>query len=930
LEKFTYLKSSNADYIDELLSHYQKDPSSVDPTWRYFFEGIEVGAAEGGLSHGNGHAYENGATTSATGSDLLPEARVAELIEAYREFGGLVANINPLVAPPSTHPYLELSRFGLTQADLTKTFQAGKLVGIGAGKLTDIIAQLKLTYCQNVAVEYTHIRDVAEREWVQQKLESTLNRTLPSADTRQFILKRVTESETFERFLHTRYVAQKRFSIEGGENTIPTLDCMIEKGAELGAKEFVIGMAHRGRLNVLSNIFGKKLDFILTEFEGKYLADKSHGEGDVKYHKGYSADLDTRAGKKVHLSLCYNPSHLEFAGAVVEGMVRAKQSIAQDKDRAQIIPIVIHGDAAFAGQGVCYETMQMSQLPGYKTGGTLHLIINNQVGFTTSPKDTRSTPYCSDGARMLDCPIFHVNGDDADAAWQVAQLCVEYRQKFKKDVFIDLVCYRKHGHNEGDEPSFTQPVLYKLIKSHPSPRDVYAEKLLGEKLVTADQAQALIDGVIAKMTESQTSTREQNPQPFYSAFDGPQWKSFKYAASEDVFKPVKTAVAESVLKEIAVKINTIPSTFNLHPKLGRFFEARLKAVQEGKGIDWGNGEALAYGSLVNEGTPVRLSGQDAERGTFSHRQSVLNDYDTGAVYTPLNNIKAGQAKYSVYNSHLSETGVMGFDYGYSLAYPQALVLWEGQFGDFANGAQVIIDQFLATSESKWRRMSGLVLLLPHGYEGQAAEHSNARPERFLQLSGLNNMAVCNFTTPAQFFHALRRQVKRDFRKPMIVMSPKSLLRHPHAISELSDFTQGSFQEILDDVEMAKQAAGVKKVLICSGKIYYELLAARAEKARKDIALVRMEQLYPFAAEKLSGILNQYKSAKLYWVQEEPRNMGAWTYIFNQWAGGYDFFNEKVGKRSIEYVGREIAASPAVGSAKLHEKEQKEIIEKALS
>ncbi len=937
MEKFTYLKSANAEYIDELLVRFRKDPNSIDPTWRYFFEGIELGtdeAAEHAFQNGHANGVSNGSVAVAAPSDLgttvLAEVRVAELIEAYREFGCFSAHINPLEEAPPAHPYLDLARFGLTQADLSKTFQAGKLIGMGAGRLSDIIAQLKATYCQNVGVETAHIRNVAEREWVQQKLESTLNRSKPDVETRKFILKRVTESETFERFLHTRYVAQKRFSLEGGETTIPALDCMIEAGAEFGAKEVVIGMAHRGRLNVLANVFGKKLDYILTEFEGTYKPDKTLGEGDVKYHMGYSADVTTRKGKKVHLSLAYNPSHLEFAGAVVEGMARGKQSVSGDETREKTLPIVIHGDAAFAGQGVCYETMQLSQLEGYKTGGTLHLIINNQVGFTTSPKDTRSTPYASDGARMLDCPIFHVNGDDADAVWQVSQFCTEYRQKFKKDIFIDLICYRKHGHNEGDEPSFTQPILYKEIKAHPSPRDVYAGKLITENLINAEQAQAMIDQVMATMTEAQTRTREQKPNQFYSAFESSVWKPYKRPTHEDLFRVIDTKVSEATLKEIATKINTIPTSFHLHPKLGRFFEARLKAVQEGKGIDWGNAEALAYGSLAIEGTPVRLSGQDAERGTFSHRQSVLNDTETGETYTPLNNIKAGQAKYSVYNSHLSETGVMGFDYGYSLAYPQALVLWEGQFGDFANGAQVIIDQFLATSESKWQRMSGLVLLLPHGYEGQAAEHSNARPERFLQLCGRENMAVCNFTTPAQFFHALRRQVKRDFRKPLIVMSPKSLLRHPHAISSLSDLTQGSFQEVLDDPIQSKQAQGVKKVLICSGKIYYELLAQQEASKTKEIAIVRMEQLYPFHGEKLAQILNQYKNAKLVWVQEEPRNMGAWTYIFNQWMGGYDFFNEKVGKRSIEYVGREVAASPAVGSHKLHEKEQKEIIEKAMS
>jgi len=935
LEKFTYLKSANAEYIDELLSRYKKDPTSVDPTWRYFFEGVELGNELGTADHALSNGHANGTTNGSAGpavvassTDLLSEARVAELINAYREFGRTIANINPLTPAPTSHPYLELARFGLTQADLAKTFQSGKLVGMGSARLSDIITQLKNTYCQTVAIEVNHIRDIAERDWVQQKLESTLGRTKLDTETRKFILKRVTDAETFERFLHTRYVAQKRFSLEGGENTIPALDCIFETGAELGCKDFVIGMAHRGRLNVLSNLLGKKLDYILTEFEGAYKPDKTNGEGDVKYHMGFSADLTTRTGKKIHASLAYNPSHLEFAGAVIEGMARAKQEILKDESRTQVLPIVIHGDAALAGQGICYETMQMSQLEGYDTGGTLHLVINNQVGFTTSPKDARSTIYATDGALMLDCPIFHVNGDDAEAVWQISKFCTEYRQKFKKDVFIDLICYRKHGHNEGDEPSFTQPVLYKEIKAHASPRDVYSQKLITENVVTADQAQAMVDAVIATMTAAQTRTREEKPQTYYSAFEGGQWKKFRRPTAADMFKSIETAVPAATLKSLAEKINTIPAGFNLHPKLTRFFEARLKAVNEGKSIDWGTGEALAYATLVSEGAPVRLSGQDSERGTFSHRQSVLNDFDTGATYVPLNHISKDQASYNAYNSLLSESGVMGFDWGYSLTYPQALTLWEGQFGDFANGAQVIIDQFIATAESKWQRQSGLVLLLPHGYEGQAAEHSNARPERFLQLCGRDNMQICNLTTPAQLFHALRRQVKRDFRKPMILMSPKSLLRHPQAISTLDDFSQGGFQEVLDDT--AVKADGVKRVLMCSGKVYYELLAERTGKGKMDTAIVRMEQLYPFPAEKLAAILNRYKNAKLTWVQEEPRNMGAWTYIFNQWLGGYDLFNEKVGGRTIDYIGRALAASPAVGSHKLHEIEQKEIIEKAFS
>jgi 2-oxoglutarate dehydrogenase E1 component len=925
LNRFSYLKSSNIGYIDELFERFLANPDSVDPSWRYFFEGMELGTE---TIAPQAAAAPTPTAAAAAGIDLSAEAKVADLINAYREMGRVLANINPLVPASSTHPLLDLSRFELTSADLDKTFNAGKLIGMGAAKLRDIIARLRETYCGDIGVEFTHIQNLEERRWLEQRMESSRNRANLDPETRKFILKRVTESETFERFLHTRYVAQKRFSVEGGEAVIPALDCMIEVGAELGAKEFVIGMAHRGRLNVLVNIYGKKPEYIFTEFEGAYKADTSIGEGDVKYHMGYSSDLKTRQGKPVHLSLGYNPSHLEFINPVIEGMARAKQAFLGDTARTQVIPVQIHGDAAFSGQGVCYETLNLSQLQGYATGGTLHIVINNQVGFTTSPKDSRSTTYCTDVAKMLETPIFHVNGDDPEAVWYVSRLCAEYRQKFKKDVFIDLICYRKHGHNEGDEPSFTQPLLYKQIKAHPSPREVYAKKLVTEGVLNDAQAQSMVDDLIAKFTEAQQRTKAEAPKPFVSSLEG-RWKGLKKGTEEDNWKPAKTAVAEKTLKEIASKINRIPASFHLHSKLGRFFEARLKAIEDGKGIDWGNGEALAFASLIHEGTSVRITGQDAERGTFTHRHSVLNDFETGETFSPLNQVASDKARYEVYNSNLSETAVMGFEYGYSLSDPTSLVIWEAQFGDFSNGAQVIIDQFLCSSESKWQRMSGLVLLLPHGFEGQGPEHSSARLERFLQLCGRNNLIVANMTTPAQIFHALRRQVRRDFRKPLVVMSPKSLLRHPQAISELKDFTEGGFNEVLDDTEI-KNASDVKRVLLCSGKVYYDLAAERTNTKRQDVAIVRVEQLYPFPAEKLAAILGRFKNAKdIVWVQEEPRNMGAWSYIFNTWMGGYSLFEEKVG-RPIRYVGREIGAAPAVGSAKIHEKEQRALIEAAFA
>jgi 2-oxoglutarate dehydrogenase E1 component len=943
LQKFSYLRSANADYIDELFGKYLTDPDSIDETWRYFFEGLELGSEE--AAHINGHAAPVESTASVTEIrpaaaapatapaaapiDLSAEAKVADLINAYRERGRLLASIDPLSTAPSSHPLLELSHFGLSNDDLGKTFTAGKLIGIGPAPLSDILAHLRDTYCASIAVEFTHIEDPVARGWLQERMESSRNRATLDSKTRRFVLQRLSESETFERFLHTRYVAQKRFSVEGAESVIPALDCMIETGAELGAREFVFGMAHRGRLNVLVNIFGKKAEHVFTEFEGAYKIDATHGEGDVKYHKGYSADPVTRFGKKVHLSLANNPSHLEVVNPVVEGVTRAKQDMLGDRERSQVIPILIHGDAAFAGQGVCYETLNLSQLEGYGTGGTLHIVINNQVGFTTSPKDARSTTYCTDLAKMLEVPIFHVNADDPEAVWYVSKLVTEYRQKFRTDVFIDLVCYRKHGHNEGDEPSFTQPLLYKKIKAHPSTREIYARKLAESGAISEADAQGIVDQINERLTEAQKKTREEAPAPFVSVFQS-AWKGLRAPTDADHFAPVSTAVDMRTLKELSEKINRVPDGFRIHPKLARFFEARLKAVQDGRGIDWGNGESLAYATLLREGHPIRLSGQDVKRGTFTHRHCVLNDFESGESVIPLNAAGDGKARFEAHNSHLSETGVLGFEYGYALASPATLVLWEAQFGDFANSAQMIIDQFIASGESKWQRMCGLVLLLPHGYEGQGPEHSSARLERFLQLCGKQNMIVADLTTPAQLFHALRRQLKRDFRKPLVVMSPKSLLRHPHAVSTLEEFSQGGFQEVLDDAELSADASKVKRVVLCTGKIYYDLLAERAARKRADVALVRVEQLYPWPAGRLAEVLKRYPAADLAWAQEEPMNMGAWPFVFATWSGGLAKFQEQAGHRALRYVGRDVGAAPAVGSHKLHENEQKAIVEKAMT
>ena len=928
LNKYTYLKSSNAEYIDEVFERYLQDPSSVDESWRWFFEGIEIGSELAPSLEPSEVAAP--IAPAGTSVDWASEVRVADLIQTYRRLGKKIASIDPLSPAPSSVPELELSAFGLSNADLGKSFQAAKLAGLSVSKLSDILAHLKATYCGTIAVEFSHIENTEARQWLLQQMESTRNRTAIDSETRKLIYRRLTEAETLERFLHTRYVAQKRFSVEGGESVIPLLDCVIEKGAELGAHDFVIGMAHRGRLNILTHTLGKPVAHLFTEFEGTYKSHTEHGEGDVKYHKGYSRDLKTRQGKPVHLSLAFNPSHLEFVNPVIEGSVRAKQDRYQDAARKKVIPIQIHGDAAFSGQGVCFETLQMQSLRAYGTGGTIHIIINNQVGFTTSPVDSRSTPYSTDLARMLDSPIFHVSGDDPEAVWHVARLSIEWRQKFGTDAFIDLVCYRKHGHNEGDEPSFTQPLLYKKIRAHTSTRELYGEALTRESILGAGEAQQVVDQVTEAFSEAQKLAKATPQDPVTSVFDG-DWKTMKKPESGAVHDTVKTSVSASALTELAEKINVMPAGFNLNSKLNRFYEARLKAVKDGKGIDWGNAEALAYASLLSEGHTVRITGQDAERGTFTHRHAVVTDSESGNRHTPQATIAQKGAKYEIFNSHLSETAAMGFEYGYSLAAPQALVVWEAQFGDFANGAQVIIDQFIATSESKWQRMNGLVLLLPHGYEGQGPEHSSARLERFLQLCGKENMAVVNLSTPAQIFHALRRQVKRDFRKPLIVMSPKSMLRHPLAISTLGDLSDVQFQEVIDCPEHTTQPEKVRKVLLCSGKVYYDLVAERTNRKVEDVAIVRVEQLYPWPAAKLAAILNRYSKAReIVWVQEEPRNMGAWSHVFNYWMGGLDLFMSQVGDRPIRYAGRGIASSPAVGSPKVHEAELKAFLAEALT
>jgi len=934
LKNYSYLKQENIEYIEELYQKYLSDSNSVDESWQYFFEGVDLAFAKENPEQNiksNGNKPELVAVPSPTQSPLKPtadvhallihqEAKVVELIQAYRTFGHLLSDINPLEAPPKTITQLELSSFELTDNDLDRKYTVATQVGLPKGStLREILSKLKQIYCGTIGVEFSHIGNSQVRLWVQNQLENQNFRAKLKPEQKIHIYEKLIQAEAFERFLHTRYVAQKRFSIEGGDTLIPMLDALICDVAENSASDLVIGMAHRGRLNVLTNILNKKYEHVFSEFDGHL--DVSAGEGDVKYHLGYSYDFQTPQGKKIHLSLGFNPSHLEFVNPVVEGMVRAKQFLKLDREFNKVIPVLIHGDAAFCGQGVVYETIQLSLLDGYKTGGTIHIIANNQVGFTTNPNDSRSTYYASDLAKAFDLPIFHVNGDDPEAAVLATKLALQFRSTFHRDIVIDLVCYRKYGHNEGDEPSFTQPLMYKKIKTHPTPHELYAKKLITEGVFSKEQSTLMLGSINDKLTASYNVAKANAKASEISAFEG-NWKGLRKASEEEFLIPVITTVDEKILREIGKKLSQPPTLFTPHPKLVRLLEQRLAQIEKGEGMDWGLGEALAYGTIVWEGNPVRLSGQDCERGTFSHRHSVLYDYNTGKPFTPFNNLREGQAKFSVYNSSLSEAGVLGFEYGYSLADPHTLVVWEAQFGDFANGAQVIIDQFLASSESKWKRMSGIVLLLPHGYEGQGPEHSSARLERFLQLCARHNMQVCNLTTPAQIFHALRRQVKREFRKPLVVMSPKSLLRHPEVVSKISEFTDRSFQEILDDPLSPQNP---RKILFCSGKIYYDLVTYRATQKIQDIAIVRIEQLYPWPLPYLQKILKKYSSAKyIDWVQEEPKNMGAWNFVHERLSSLLQ------PSQALHYRGREEFAAPAVGSSKIHEKQQKNLVEEAFS
>jgi 2-oxoglutarate dehydrogenase E1 component len=896
----TFATRWNLAAIEIAYQRWQDDPNSVDAHWRLFFEGFQLGLSR----------------TATPALDTEAQIGIVRLVDAYRDLGHFVAHLDPLSEPPATHALLELPEFGLDEADLDRTFDTSTFVGLPRATLRELLAVLRETYCRTIGVEYMHIQDTRIRRWLQERMEPRRNEPNFGRRRKLRILMNLHFAELFEKFLHTRYVGQKRFSLEGSETLIPLLDAIVEKAADMGVREIVLGMAHRGRLNVLANMLGKPYQEIFAEFEDNFLLDSIDGDGDVKYHLGFSSDRVTARGAPIHLSLTPNPSHLEAVDPVVEGRVRAKQLQFGDHERVYGIPLLIHGDAAFAGQGLVAETLNLSQLAGYTTGGTIHVIINNQIGFTTPPSDARSTPYCTDVAKMIQVPIFHVNGEDPEAAVYVAELALDFRQTFKRDVVLDMYCYRRHGHNEGDEPSFTQPLMYNKIKDRPSLTEVYTEQLILRGDLTADETEAIRQEFQAKLRAAQQEIRTNPPRRRGMPSFGGHWKGFTAHYSHAV---VETGVPYEILRHITEVLTQVPEPFTVNPKIARQLAARREDMESRRSFDWAFAEALAFGSLLLEGTPVRLSGQDSRRGTFSQRHAVLFDARTGEPYYPLNHLDPNQARFSPYDSLLSEAAVLGFEFGYSLDEPKTLVIWEAQFGDFANGAQVIIDQFIVCSESKWQRENGLVLLLPHGYEGQGPEHSSARPERFLQLCADDNIQVANVTTPAQYFHLLRRQMRREFRKPLILMTPKSLLRLGRAVSPVDELTTGHFHEVLDDPRA--DPSRVRRVLLCSGKIFYDLAERNAQEEAGAVALVRLEQFYPFPEEQLKQALSRYRHAQEWvWVQEESQNMGGWTFVEPKLrALGFP----------VDYVGRDASASPATGSSKVHLREQKELVEAAI-
>lgn len=918
MDKFSFLNAAHSQLIEDLYQQYSKFPDSLEPSWKAFFQGFDFA-----LENYNDEAPSEAPRTAAPDAvkyasqavasgeiseDIRKEFKVLNLIEAYRLRGHLFTNTNPVRERRHYEPTLDFENFGLTKDDLNKKFNSATETGLReAATLQEIINRLENIYCESIGVEYMHINNVAEKRFIRKWIAVNENHPNLTAPEKTEILEKLNQAVAFENYLHTKFVGQKRFSLEGGESLIPALDQLITRSSQLGVDEVVLGMAHRGRLSVLTNIFGKSYKQIFSEFEGKEFEEDVFS-GDVKYHLGSSKIIKTESGEEVSINLTPNPSHLETVAALVEGICRAKVD-NKYKDYKKVLPIVIHGDGAIAGQGIVYEIAQMMTLDGYKTGGTVHIVVNNQVSFTTNYLDARSSTYCTDIAKVTQSPVMHVNADDVEAVVHAIRFAADFRAEFSKDVYIDLLGYRKYGHNEGDEPRFTQPHLYKIISKHPNPREIYKEQLIKEGIVS-DAVLKEMESKFKSLLDSDYDASKEIEKNTMDIFMSGDWTNYPLSGKDAMLNTVNTGFDLEELKKLAVNMSTLPKDKKFITKITRLFENRLKAI-EANSLDWALGEWLAYATLLTEGNNVRISGEDVERGTFSHRHAVVKTEDAEEEYVPLQHIS--ENRFEIYNSHLSEYGVLGFDYGYAMASPNTLTVWEAQFGDFVNGAQVIIDQYLVAAEEKWKIQNGLVMLLPHGYEGQGAEHSSARLERFLGLCANENMTVANATTPANYFHLLRRQLKWNFRKPLIVMTPKSLLRHPKVVSPLEDFANSQFQPIIDDA--AAKADKIEKLVFCSGKIYYELLAKKEELNCESIALVRMEQLYPLQMDQINTIFEKYKNRKhLLWVQEEPENMGAWNYILRNFR-----------ETGIQVIAPVPSGSPAPGSHKMFERNQNHVI-----
>ncbi len=954
LEDTAFLYGTNSGFIEELYTRYLRDPQSVDPSWQGFFAGLgdDMGAV---LDEIRGATWAPRAAEVARdepevkaearpidGQAVAPAApdadairaatrdsiRILMLIRSYRVRGHLIASLDPLgLEGEKHHPELDPATYGFTAADYDREFLVDDLLGLETATLRKVLTVVKKTYCSKIGVEYMHIQYPEEKSWIQQRFEGTRSTAELTGEERKDILRQLHSSEGFERFLHIKYPGTKRFSLEGAESTIPLIESIIRRASDLGVEEIVLGMPHRGRLNVLTTVMGKSYTAVFSEFQGEPARpEEVQGSGDVKYHLGTSSDRELDNGKTVHLSLTANPSHLEAVNPVVAGKTRAKQRQRGDSERKKVMSLLLHGDAAFAGQGLVAETLGLSELRGHRTGGTIHIIVNNQIGFTTSPNYSRSSPYPSDVAKMVQAPIFHVNGDDPEAVVHVGRLAIEFRQRFSRDVVIDMFCYRRYGHNEGDEPAFTQPLMYRKIAQHPTTRQLYTEKLIAQGVLSPREAEALINEFNARLEDELEASRSYKPNQA-DWLEG-AWEGFEIAQAGGPRRG-KTEVPLKLLEEVGMGLATPPGGVKLNRKIERFLANRRKVIESGEGVDWSMAEALAFGTLLCEGNGVRLVGQDSGRGTFSQRHSVLVDQATEKRYLPLNHIRSGQATYEVVDSMLSEQAVLGYEYGYSLADPDTLVLWEAQFGDFANGAQVIIDQFVAPGESKWLRMSGLVMLLPHGFEGQGPEHSSARLERYLQMCAEDNMQVVNCTTPSSYFHVLRRQLRRNFRKPLVILTPKSLLRHKRCVSRLEDMGPGTaFHRVLYENEQPVPDDQIRRVVLCAGKVFYDLEAERDKRAAKDVTMMRLEQLAPFPEKALGEELQRFAHADILWCQEEPRNMGAWTYVAPRI---YEVLAKLGGKsKRARYVGRPEAASPASGTHKVHLSEQAALVDEALS